>query len=960
MNVEQILDEFGIKYERITEYYKVLCPFHDDTHPSGNIHHKTHWFHCFACPKKCSFANYLAKYSNLPIYQIKRKLGVRTDVKNPILVEDIERAHNAIWDHPSFLHELHKRCITDEIIRLRRLGVWDNGMEKRISIPILNEIGEYANIRLYLPGAKDKKFINMSGKDRSRIRFTPVDQLEYDQILICPGELKAYAAADVLNKYDIGAIAPTCSEKDWPNDLNDRLYGKLLWINGDIDETGQRYAEMRCRILKSVGREIHKVLFTPEQVGGEPKGDINDFLRHGGDLYDLLLKSPEWILIPGGQLVDETPQPVSFREAYAADNVGKKVQFVGVISAVNGNDFYAPAVVEVRCPRDQGYCTICDVNSQAVQKMLHAKESPGTPADALNFLSSTDMSIGREHPALLAIIGERKDDHVKVYKECFHIPHICRACTFHPKQNYSLTEIRLDEPVEPTSRIEPISLKIAYVVNGPVSYDSQTYNLIGRAYPFPKNQIAAHLISHCEPTADALDSYIPPDSSYFYQFRPKEWTLTSLEQKLDEIYSDLEANVTHIWQRRDYHIALDLAYHSVLYFDFGEMKNVNAWVEFLAVGDTSQGKSQVFKEFRGHYGLGHKIDCKSATPAGLIIGLEKGHGKHFAIYGAFPRNDRGLIILEELKGMDPKTFQQLTEVRSSGYVQITKVQQKIRYARCRIIAITNPPDIREVASYTYGIDSALGVIGTNEDLRRFDIVLVLGKNDIKSLPELENPPTSPHIFTDEQCQKLILKAWKCEEVEFEDINYILEVTKRLVGIFGDGLPILDTNSSHIKIAKLSAALAARTASFEDIYNQVSKKPSFKLIVRRCHVEFIEQYLHRIYSSPSARLDEKSKAIRSSYLLRDRDSLVQYLKGMNNSADIMKKIEESDTIDSGFIKDLVGDPFQGATLFAKLIQSNAIQMVRKGKYSKTPEFTRLLKDVDFQSRKPDYLRNKESP
>lgn len=932
VSIEDALKEFGINYSKIPEHYKVLCPYHEDSNPSGTIHHKSGFYRCWVCNKQTSLALYLARAVALPLSQVKSKLGFRSDCRNPVSPHDVEREHQDIWKNTLFLKELHDRCITDKIIRERKLGVRDLGKEKRISIPIPNDVGEWANLRLYIPGATEYKFLNLSGSERSRIRLYPIDQLEYDQILICGGELKALAAAAVLNEHGIGAISPTCGEHLWNNELTNRFHNKLIWVNCDVDEVGQKAAESRCRTLKPVVRELHKFSLTLEQVGGLEKGDINDFLRLGGNLYEELLKSPEWILIPGGELEHELAEPVSFREAFSHTSVGKKLQFPGIVTGVLSEDFLIPSKVEIKCSRDQEFCAICDVNSKALL-------SEG----------STVMNIGEEHRTILGLINEDEEKHLKIYKDCFHIPQKCRVCSAHPKEYYHVKEVRLEEQVEPTSRVEPLTMKIGYIVNGPqYLLDAEAYVFEGRLHSSPKNARSSFLISKCEPTKDSLDSYEPSPTDYLGDFQPDKWTLQSLQNKLDQIYNDLEANVTRIWRRRDYHIAIDLSCHSMLHFNFGNTKDINAYVEVLVVGDTAQGKSESMNRIRAHYGLGKKVDCANVTGPGLTIGLERtGGGKYFTSLGVMPRNDRKWLIYEELKKMNPKVWQSLTETRSSGTVTIDKIEHKTRRARNRAFALTNAQDGREIGSYTYGIEAALGVIHTNEDLRRFDLVLIMGKHDITELPERENPPIVEHIFTAELCQKLVLKAWKCEKVRFEDTQHILEVTKRLVDIFGEGLPVLDYNSSHIKIAKLSAALAARTCSYDNDM----------LVVRRCHVEFIEQYLTRVYSSPSSKLDEKSKAVKNATRLRDRKHLVEYLKSIEASQDIMIKLTEVDVITSQYCRDLCGDTYKGMTLFSKLIQSNAVQRLKGDRYAKTAEFTELLKSTEFGLELPEYLQKR---
>lgn len=74
---------------------------------------------------------------------------------------------------------------------------------------------------------------------------------------------------------------------------------------------------------------------------------------------------------------------------------------------------------------------------------------------------------------------------------------------------------------------------------------------------------------------------------------------------------------------------------------------------------------------------------------------------------------------------------------------------------------------------------------------------------------------------------------------------------------------------------------------------------------------------------------------------------------------MNKIIETDVITGQFVRDLCGDFHIGASLFAKLVQCNALQRVRGEKYSKTAEFTDLLKTLNLQMQRPDYLEKRDS-
>lgn len=957
VSVEDALQEFNIKFERRPEYFGVRCPFHDDERPSATVHHKTGIFRCFACGKKTSLALYLVKYSNLPFFQVKHKLGARSDCKNPLASQDIERYHQAIWEHKTYLDALRHRTLTDNDIRKYKLGVIDQSIEKRITIPIQNDIGEYCNLRMYIPGAVERKFTQLSTKDRNKVRYFPIDQLEYDTIALVPGEIKAIAAARELNSHDIGAVSLTCGENTpIPGELIEKLKGKLVYVIGDVDDSGKRSAELRCRLLKPHVRELYKVEFSSEEVSGEPKGDVNDFLRcnpQQNSLYNKLISTKEWVLVPGGEFIDEAPLDVEFREAFHQDSVGKRLRFTAIVTGTHSKSYLVPSDVEVRCNRNEphGLCQICDVNSQAIVNIITPDPSKMQSEILPIGLIGTNMKIGKEHPSLLALIGERKDEHSRIYKETFKIPSRCRQCVFDPKKQYSVIEVLVDEQLEPTSREEPLTMKNAYFVNGPQTLAAETFILTGRLYPSPKNQISSFLVSECEPTADALEAYHPPDFEELRIFQPKEWTIESIQEKLNDIYQDFEANVTHIYFRRDYHLAVDLVYHSILHFKLDTDALINGWLELLAIGDTSQGKTDVVKYIQSHYHLGFKVDSKGVTLPGLTIGIDTrtAASKTFSVIGVLPRNDRKLVIFEELKGMNQKVWQALTEIRSSGVVQISKIEQKTRRARVRIIAITNPIRERKMSSYVYGIDAALGIIGTHEDLRRFDLVYCVGESDIdqEELSQmLMNPPTVEHKYTNELCQKLVLKAWKCENVTFESVNHIIEIAKKLLGIFGDGPPVLGSNSCYLKVAKLSAALAARTCSYQYIEGKET------LIVRKCHTEYIRDFLIRIYSSPSCRLDEKSRSVRDSIVLRDKDDLIRYIREhISRTKEVMTQLLNMDTITPSDLKDLIGDVLIANGLLARLIQSNALARIKSGQWAKTSEFTELLKRTDFSMKAP---------
>lgn len=201
--------------------------------------------------------------------------------------------------------------------------------------------------------------------------------------------------------------------------------------------------------------------------------------------------------------------------------------------------------------------------------------------------------------------------------------------------------------------------------------------------------------------------------------------------------------------------------------------------------------------------------------------------------------------------MKPDVFAKLTETRSSGIAQITgiaKGDQK-KAARTRIIANSNSRFDRNISDYNYGVDCLVELIGSREDLRRFDMALIVERNEVdKELFEALKPEY-PHKYTSELCRELVLWAWTLDKVRFEDEEYLFKSVSSLYQKFSNDIPLVDTGSMRFKLARLAAALAARTFSVNE---------DMELLVRNCHIDYIVQYLDRTYSKPSFGYAQYSK------------------------------------------------------------------------------------------------------
>jgi hypothetical protein len=472
---------------------------------------------------------------------------------------------------------------------------------------------------------------------------------------------------------------------------------------------------------------------------------------------------------------------------------------------------------------------------------------------------------------------------------------------------------------------------------------NETYEITGRVFPHPKTQQSVLVMSDIQPVKDALSTWSPDHKSLaeLESFCPVDWTLEELTIKLEEIYTDLANNVTYIYHRQNLHLAIDLAYHSVLLYERDVAIN-NFWTQILVLGDSSQGKTETATRLMNHYQLGEKIECKNASVAGVLGGVQRiGGDKWFVTWGAIPKHDRSLIVLEELKGASTDVIAQLTDMRSSGVAEIRKIETRRAHARTRLLAISNPRGASQLSAYNYGIDAVKELIGGLEDVRRFDYILIVSANDVSAeqINEARNSrPMVDHICTDELCKRLILWGWtrKHDQIEISDETWglILEKSKYLCSQFSDAIPIIDHGSIRWKIAKLATALAVRTFSHSSNLANV--------IVRNCHVEYIVNLLHNTYSSPNFGYIDFTNARKVMHKLTDPNAIIKRLEATPFPQDLVSHMLHTTEIELRDICDWCGwDRDDGIELLSFLVRKNALR--RDGRsYRKTPEFTQLLK------------------
>jgi len=915
------LDRYQIAYDWAgDDEVKVKCPFHDDSVASCNVSVSKRLFMCHAggCGKKGDIITLLAKVIGHARAVVLEELGQRYDLDDVKIVEPdvVDRWHADIWSAGPLLSELYKRAVIDDDIKKYKLGV-DHG---RVTIPIDNERHDWVNVRKYLPGAPgNEKMKNQRG--RGSARWFPIEQLRFPAIVLCGGELKSIVAARQLNPHGVGAMWATQGEKLLPPKLLAQLKGKSVAFCLDVDAAGRQATDENARALKSIASEILDVRL-PLDLEKFPKGDINDFVASGGDMWELYQQAEPWQDSRADKLAETEPEVIHLSASANARYAGKRIAVTAITSAMDTAPYSVPKDVVVHCDRSQTFCAACPVFPTADGKFEVSPESPGV----LECIQATRRGV---HESLIGALG---------------IPRVCRVCDFEVETYHNCEDVRLTPQIDITDRTADQRVQPAICVGEGLELN-EPYKMVGRMWPHPQTQQATLLISKYEPTRDALSEYEPTTEQLatLDVFKPDEWTQDGIERRLNALYSDLELNVTRIYQRRDLHMAIDLAYHSPLLITF-EGDIVKGWTEVLVVGDSAQGKSEAALRMMQHYGLGERIECKNASVAGLLGGLKQSGSRWMVEWGFIPKHDRRLVILEEIKGTSTEVIGKLTDMRSSGVAELSKIEKMRTHARTRAVWISNPrAEGRSLASYGYGIEAARELMGSLEDLRRFDLVLLLAASEVDAaeINRLHAARNGHHcVHAPDLCRALVLWAWTRapEQCCFDKpvAKLCLSEATRLSDLFSDSIPVVDRGSARFKIARLAASLACRTFS--------ASEDRKSIVVRECHVEYASKLLERIYSKPAAAYLEYTKAQRASEELIDPDSITRTISLLPFPYEFAEAVLKVDRVDMQDLIDWCGaERMEAARIMSLLVRKQAVTRDGGG-YRKTPAFVKFLRDV----------------
>ncbi|MNB69345.1 DNA primase [compost metagenome] len=839
---------------------KAECPYRElheageDKTPSLTVNLSKGVYYCQTCRSKGNahtLYKYLNKLSNEQAWfdfgdALKIERPESTKPARPEIDSDlIYKYHSALMEMTGPIRSVlrDKRGFTDETLNRFQLG-WDGD---RVTIPIYDEYNSVVNFRRYKWNSDNDQFklINYTdefGNMYGEVRIFGIENLVNDDIeyvVWCEGETDRI----INEQYGFPTACPTSGAGAWrPEWLRYFRSKKRVYLAQDNDEAGRTATKKLAERLNKA-TDVY-IINWPENFPN--KGDITDFYvksqMTAADFQVLLDNATKYVdpRMENHSVREIEAKNVHLAESASAQLYGKRMQVPIMVSGKDSTPYIVPKKFKVSCGEN------ADSEKKACQNC--ALLSCG--GEATKELTSLDED-------LMKLIKCTKKQQYDTLVDMMGINSKCPLFELDIQERMNIEELRMIPQAEASfsfSKEHEYVVRNGYYI-GEKTKANKRYSMVGYMYPDPHTQYANYMFDEAYPEKDLISDFDMTDEVYeqLKVFQPAPGQ--SIKEKMEHIHKDFERNVTYIWERRDVSIAVDLIYHTVLNFYFQGQFVKRGWGELLIIGDSGQAKSTLVERMMMHYRLGEMHSGESSKRTGLVYSIQQSNKRWFLVWGAFPLNDGGLITLDELSGISEDDLAVMSDVRSSGIAKATGVVTAETTARTRAIYISNPRNGRPLQEETHGVSAVLKLFGKTEDVRRLDLAMSVASGDVDE--ELINVnvnemPEVLHEFDSDLCNTRVMWAWsrRPENIIFSDeaTKAILKYATQMGRRYTSRIPIVESADQRITIARLAVSCACCMFSTEDGTN---------VLVKEDHVEYVVDFMNRIYSSKSFGYDKLS-------------------------------------------------------------------------------------------------------
>ena len=802
----------------------VCCPFphytesgqeYMESHPSAHVNTVEHLFHCKVCGEAGS-----------EVSMISKLLGCNTPVARKLQACFNSDENTELWNKEILTQASKERAlnlgISEEVIN--ELNLKTPEYTDNIAFPVFM-YDHIIDVRQYDPGGDPKIKSRKNCPSGLVLPFnewinTPLNKMT----ILCAGE-KDMAIARTNG---FKAITLTGGEQCVPA-IPKIFKDRLIAICYDNDTAGITGAYKVANYLLKYTPYVKVILNFHE--GMEEKEDITDyFVKYKHTKQDLIdcIETTEWYK---GDKISAKQYPImDLLEASTAKNVGKVVKSNVQVVAITDDTYTCPShLYAEKFQGSEGTMNIGDyreweLNENTCQDILHMIDN--------NFKEET---IKENYKQILGIL--KKEKYIK-------IDELDKVTVF----KCYLTD--LFETVDTVDH-QPMEY-VAYSIDTKLESGKKymiTYKLVPHPY---KGRRLTMIILNAEQANDSISDFKLTDSVK-ESLKIVQQLPGTLSEKIETMTEKVKGilgydGINTLIQ------AIDFSYNTPLQFNFGTFKNVRAYLDTIIVGESRTGKSSTANCLRQLYGLGTftSLAGNSATIPGLVGGSNKTPSGYQTRAGIIPQNHKGLVIFEEFGKSNNSVITELTDIRSSNEVRITRVAGTLTLpAMVRMISLTNPKNkngnIQSIASYPNGIAVLKDLVAAAEDIARYDMIVILPDRGNAQI----DPTWIPEEPFDEQVYRDKIRwIWSRTAdqivIDYETQLYIIQTANELNRQYEGHIKIFGTEAWK-KLSRLAIAIAGYVCSSDESYENI--------VVKKEHVDYARDYLIKLYDNPTFQLKE---------------------------------------------------------------------------------------------------------
>lgn len=806
-----------------SEEVNVHCPFHSDIHPSASINTYKDLFHCWVCDIGYNETQFIARVNNISNVDAVKLL-------NKYQVQDKwEIEKGLLWSDPLLLTKTISLGFSKELIDEMKLGLVKDEMGKKyLGIPVY-----YNNILVDVRRYNIMKYENqpkMKSNENARVGWL----VPYDKFLssneVCylfEGEKDMLMARELgINAYTLTGGAGAVPNEYVINAFKD----KNIVICYDNDDAGHKGMESMYKELKDIVKSIKYIEIG--DVVKENKEDFYDYIhKYNGNVFEFYtLRQHHFNLEENDEL-----DVITVKEALKTSKLRKDLRSIVTVTSEFTDPYSVPTIVEIEKVKDNG--TKNDTMYEGEIRTWFLEKSNMQDMLELIEVNAKNVELNTKFKGYLGI--PVKEPAIEI-------------TTKEPKTVFKSVITDKDNDGAGVSldiySFEKLNVGSQYVID---------YKI----YPHPtKNQKLIAVAFKVRLVNDSNNYVINKDKLKIFK------SDGNVKERLDRLY---ESAKHHIAKHLNYDIWLmsDLVFNSILDFNYGEPMKGALDVFFL--GDTQVGKSETTSKMVELYNFGHFLSLKTSTTVGLIGGSNKVDGSFCNTIGAIPRQHKRLAILEEFSGARPDFIKTMTDIRSSNELRISRVSgELIVPCKLRMITISNPindenGNPRFLNTFPNGVMPLMELIKSAEDVARYDGFLLIPKveNRFNPFAYTLTGEEIPKECYEEKSKWVVTRS--IDNVKFADgvESYIWEKAEELNKLFECNFPLFGTTTSK-KLARFCVALASLIMNVDDSYENI--------IVTRDIVDFMSEYLIKIYTSPVFKLRDYAIDYRAYSEYNDND------------------------------------------------------------------------------------------